>query len=83
LFFGQEHPSLNDIDKQKCEGLLSEKECLEALKTMEPSKSPRMDGLPAEFYKVYWKDVSPFLILCLNKSHQKGGLALTQRRGII
>jgi len=83
LFFGQEHPSLNDIDKQKCEGLLSEKECLEALKTMEPSKLPRMDGLLAEFYKVYWKDVSPFLILCLNKSHQKGGLALTQRRGII
>ena len=31
LFFGQEHPSLNDIDKQKCEGLLTEKECLEAL----------------------------------------------------
>ena len=83
LFFGQEHPSLNDIDKQKCEGLLTEKECLEALKTMEPGKSPGTDGLPAEFYKVFWKDVSPFLIRCLNKSHQKGKLALTQRRGII
>jgi len=38
LFFGQEYPSLNDIDEQKCEGLLTEKECLEALKTMEPGK---------------------------------------------
>ena len=36
LFFGQEHSTLNDIDEQKCEGLLSGKECLEALKTMEP-----------------------------------------------
>ena len=53
MFFGQEHPTLNDIDKQKCEGLLP------------------------------GKDVSPFLIRCLNKSHQKGKLALTQRRGII
>jgi len=26
-FFGQEHPSLNDVDKQNCEGLLTEKEC--------------------------------------------------------
>ena len=83
LFFGQEHPTLNDIDKQKCEGLLSGKECLEALKTMEPGKSPGTDGLPVEFYEVFWKDVSPFLIRCLNKSHQKGKLALTQRRGII
>ena len=83
LFFDQKHPSLNDSDKQKCEGLLTEKECLEALKTMESGKSPGTDGLPAEFYKVFWKDVSPFLIRCLNKSHQKGKLALTQRRGVI
>ena len=62
---------------------MTEKECLEALKTMESGKSPGTDGLPAEFYKVFWKDVSPFLIRCLNKSHLKGKLALTQRRGII
>jgi len=83
MFFGQEHVTLSDIDKQKCEEPLSEKECLEALKTMEPGKSPGTDGLPAGFYKVFWKDVSPFLICCLNKSHRKGKLALTQRRGII
>ena len=50
---------------------------------MEPAKLPKTDSLPAEFYKVFWKDVSPFVIRCLNKSHQKGELALTQRRGII
>ena len=83
MFFVQERPSLNDSDKQKCEGLLTEKECLEALKTMESGKSPGTDGLPAEFYKVFWKDVSPFLIRGLNKNHQKGKLALTQRRGVL
>ena len=62
LFFGQEHPSLNDVDKQKCEGLLTEKECLEALKTMEPGKSPGTDGLPAEFYKVFFRRMSLFFL---------------------
>ena len=83
LFFSQEHPTLNEINKQKCEGLMTEKECFEAPKSMESDKSPGTEGLPAEFYKVFWGDVSPFLVSCLNKSHQKGKLAITQRRGII
>ena len=82
--FGFEHPhKLNEIDKEKCEGLLSERECFEALKSMESGKSPGTDGIPAEFYKVFWKDVSAFLISSLNRSYPKGNLAITQRRGII
>jgi len=50
---------------------------------MESGKSPGTDGLPAEFYKVFWKDVSTFLVSSLNRSYQKGNLAITQRRGII
>ena len=69
-FFGYEHPhKLNEIDKEKCEGLLTEKECLEAVKSMESGKSPGKDGLPAEFYNVFWKNVSPFLISSLNRSY--------------
>lgn len=34
---------------------LTVKECLEALKDMDSEKSsPRIDGLPAEFYKTFW-----------------------------
>ena len=83
LFCNQEHPKLNQIDKEKCEGLLTEKECLEAVKSMELGKSPGTDGLPAEFDKVFWKDISRYLISSLNRSYQKGKLAITQRRGII
>ena len=35
MFFGQEHPNLNEVDRDKCEGLLTEKECLEAVKSIE------------------------------------------------
>ncbi len=55
---------------------LTEKECLDAVKSMESGKSPGTDGLPAKFYKVFWKDVSPFLISSFNKSYQKGKLAI-------
>ena len=69
--------------KKKCKGLLRAKECLEAVKLMESSKSPGTDGLPAEFCKVFWNDISPHLVSSLNRSYQKEKLAITQRRGII
>ena len=83
LFLDQELPKLNDDDKQKCEGLLTAKECLEAVKLLESGKSPGTDGLPAEFYNIFWNDISPYLVSSLNSSYQKGTLAITQRRGII
>ena len=83
-FLSYENPhKLNEIDQEKCVGLLTEKECVEAVKSMESVKSPGTDGLPAEFYKVFWKDISTFLISSLNRSYQKGNLAITQWRGII
>jgi len=65
------------------EGLLTDKECLEAVKSREFGKSPGTDRLPADIYKVFWKDISPYFISSLNRSYQKGKLAITQRRGII
>ena len=50
---------------------------------MESEKTPGTDGLPAEFYKVFWKDVSSTLISALNYAYETGKLSITQRRGII
>ena len=74
---------LNYNQKISCEGLLSAEECLVSLKTMESGKSPGTDGLPAEFYKIFWNDVSTFLIDALNMSFSKGCLSISQRRGLI
>jgi len=49
------------INEHAREGGLTEKECLEALKDMGTEKIPRTDGLPAEFYKVFWNDKSTIL----------------------
>ena len=84
--FSPEREDENTIQEQElivCEGALSEKECLEALKDMGTEKTPGTDGLPAEFYKVFWKDISAILIRALNYAYDTGQLSVTQRRGII
>ena len=69
--------------KEFCEGVLSVTECLESLKTMESDKSPGMDGIPAEFYKGFWDELSPFLVAALNLSFTQGYLSISQRKGLI
>ena len=59
---------LGNNQKESCEGILSATECLENLKTMESGKSPGTDSIPAEFFKVFWDDLSPFLVAALNSS---------------
>ena len=53
---------LDEQEQNECEGLLTEAECLESLKSMESNKSPGSDGLPAKFYKVFWNDVHHYLL---------------------
>ena len=50
---------------------------------MGTGKTPGSDGLPVEFYKVFWKDISKPLIRVLNFSYDMGCLSIIQRRGII
>ena len=84
IFFPENmEAKLTDDQKLSCEGELSGAECFESLKTMEMGKSPGTDGLPAEFYKVFWNDVSTYLLASLNSSLSKGHLSISQRRGLI
>ena len=59
------------------------KECLNALKDMDSGKTPGIDGLPAEFYKTFWDDLTPRLIASLNYAYKAGKLSVSQRRGVI
>ena len=82
-FFQLENNTLLDYNKTTgCEGLLSEKECLEALKDMDSEKTPGTDGLPAEFYKIFWDELASSLISALNYAYDQGTLSVSQRRGI-
>lgn len=47
-------PKLSDDARMLCEGLITEDELREAVKTMECNKSPGCDGLTTNFYKHFW-----------------------------
>ena len=83
FFDGENDTILTDHEREACEGPVTKKECLDALKTMESDKTPGTDGLPAEFYKIFWNDISTTLINALNFAYDTGQLSITQRRGII
>ena len=84
LFFGDAPPkSLNLEEKEKCEGILTKAECLQALKSMKSGKTPGSDGLPVEFYNVFWNEISDCLLNTINYSYTEGKFSISQRRGII
>ena len=76
-------PTLTENQKELCEGNITKDECMESIKSMENFKSPGIDGLPIEFYKIFWHDVSDLLLNSFNYSYQKGELSITQKQGII
>ena len=49
---------LDDLDKEKLEKRFTMKEIKEAVFQMRKNKSPGPDGLPIEFYQVFWHLVS-------------------------
>ena len=81
FFNANNEAALKDFERDNCEGQLTEMECLES--SMDSGKSPGADGLPAEFYKIFWKDVAATLIKSQSFAYEMGKLSITQRRGII
>ena len=83
IFETENVTSLNEEEKLSCEGIVSEDECLKALKEFKNCKSPGTDGLSAEFYKFFWSEISTDIIGSFNYAFKTGTLSISQRRGII
>ena len=78
-----ETDKLTELEKLECEGMLTENELFEALKTTKSNKTPGNDGLSSEFYKLFWMDIKQYLVRALNNSYENKTLSITQKRGII
>lgn len=48
---------LSESEKMNIDGIIKKEEVLKALKEMSNNKSPGLDGLPSEFYKIMWNEL--------------------------
>ena len=74
---------LSLAERAGCEGCLTVDECWAALLGTPHSKAPGSDGLPMEFYKVFWQSLGADLVRVLNAAFEAGQLSTSQRRGLI
>jgi len=82
-FFSEVRDVLTEDQMKSCEGFVTHQEILAALKQTSNNKSPGIDGIPADFYKVFWNDIASYLVNAINKAFQKGEMSVNHRRGII
>ena len=76
-------PVLSDSQKQKCEEKLTISECYSSLKSFQKNKTPRNDGLTAEFYLGFWSIFGKHLVACFNYAHEHGELSNSQKQAVI
>ena len=74
---------LNDTDADICEGSILEEECNTIISKMSKNKSPGIDGLPNEFYLLFWNDIKTMVIDSFNEAFEQGELSETHKQIIL
>jgi len=84
LFF--ENPNLSKLSSEaseKCEGKITIEECQNIIKTFQLGKTPGNDGLPIEFYNVFWSSIGEMVVESFNEAYEEGEMSNSQRQGVI
>lgn len=63
--------------------MISEEECVKAIKSMQNGKSPGTDGLPVEFYKIFWKNIKKLVMDSFTYSFKNENMSISQKQSII
>ena len=84
MFLSTINRVLPEVDKHSLEEPITLKDLWEALAQTEAEKTPGCDGLPYEFYKIFWQllgqDLHEVYLYCLTHN---SGLTVSQRTSLI
>lgn len=75
--------TLTEEQKATCEGNITTDEILAVMRDMKRDKTPGIDGIPIEFYSIFWEDLGHFMVRSIKAAFISGELSITQKRGII
>ena len=80
---GLQIPTISEDLKIQTNNSISESELLSALKDLPNGKSPGIDGLTSEFYKVFWNYLKDHYLKALEQAYSIKSMSITQRQGSI
>jgi hypothetical protein len=63
--------------------MISEEECVKAIKSMQNGKSPGTDGLPVELYKIFWKNIKKLVMDSFSYSYENENMSISQKQSMI
>ena len=72
-------PEIRDL----CQGLITLTECENAVNRMKLNKSPGEDGLPVEFYTLFWAEIGTFLVEMYNECFENNMLPTSMRKSLV
>ena len=76
-------PKLSNSTKEVCDGVITMTELEKAVQELQNNKVPGPDGLPGEFYKIFWNDISDLLLNSFHDAFNNGSLANSQKQGVL
>ena len=74
---------LQHTSKPELGDLISNQELRQVLKKMKNNKSPGINGISADFIKVFWHKLKFFITNAINRCYTKGILTVSMRQSII
>ena len=76
-------PQVSEHAKEYCDSNITEEEVKIAVSKMNNGSSPGLDGIPVEFYKIFWEYIKEPLLKSFQYSFETGILSVSQRKGVI
>ena len=80
---GVKLPTLDEREQQECDKHITEGEVLSALRKMKEGSSPGCDGLPVEFFRMFWRQLKGPLLKSYLYSFEQRHLSYSERVGVI
>ena len=76
-------PQISKTSKEICDRPICLEEVKKAILELKNNKTPGPDGFPAEFYKIFWNDISDIVFQTYLEAFESGKLILSQRQGVL
>lgn len=79
----QDLPKLSEEDKRSCDQEITPEEIQESINKAQLNRAPGFDGIPIEFYKLFWDKIKPIFMKVVQNFQETGQLPASMNRIVV